>query len=318
MNPKVSILIPVYKAEDYIGECLHSVFEQTYENIEYILVNDSTPDASMSKVDETLEKFPNRKAHVVVINNTENKGIAATRNVLLQNATGDYIYFVDSDDFIEPDTIETLVRSAIETKSDIVRCDYFKYCDGISTPVVRKPMSKDEDLLSACLSNKYGMESLTFLFIRRDIITLHSLHFPEDINGCEDMLMTVKLFYYTNKVVDIYKPLYHYRIDNVLSITHQPLSFRSHSIKAVQEIKAFLKQEGIENRYHSELLQLMFTSKQHFLINQSIRDVDTYLSTFPEANHCYHHYNYSMRQKLLFYLAEKNCRTLLKLITRIL
>ena len=317
MNPKVSILIPVYKAEHYIGECLRSVFEQSYDNIEYILVNDSTPDASMTKVDEALKKYPQKKTHVKIINNTENKGIATTRNILLENAIGDYIYFVDSDDFIEPNTIETLVHYAIETKADIVRCDYFKYCNGISTAVIRKPMSKDEDLLSASLSNKYGMESLTFLFIRRDMITRYALRFPENINGCEDMLMTVKLFFYTNKVVDIYKPLYHYRIDNTLSITHQPQSFRTHSIKAVQEIIAFLKQEGIENRYHSELLQLMFTSKQHFLTNKSIRDVDTYLTTFPEANHCYCQYNYSKRQKLLFYLAEKDCRKLLILITKI-
>lgn len=314
---KVSILIPVYKAEKYIEDCLRSIFQQTYDDIEYVFVNDATPDNSMDIIRQTAKKYPHRESQLVVVENERNRGIAYTRNVLIENATGDYIYFVDSDDFIELDTIETFVATAQKENADIVRCDYFKYVGGQATPVIRKPIKKGESLMTHCLSNNYGMESLWFLFIRRSIITEHQLCFPEGINGCEDFLMTVHLFYYTNKVVDLFLPLYYYRMDNAQSITHQPQTFRTHSVQAMQEIITFLKEKGVYEKYLPQLLQLMFTSKQHFLINKNIRDIDKYINTFPESNHCYRQYNYSTKQRLLFFLAEHRLTFLLKLICKL-
>ena len=314
---KVSILIPVYKAEKYIAECLRSLFMQTYENIEYVFVNDASPDSSIDIVRRVAKEYPQRLPNVIIVENECNRGVAYTRNVLMEKATGDYIYFVDSDDFIEPDTIATLAATAQKEDADIVRCDYFKYIDGKSEPVVRQPIEEGEDLLAHCLSNKYGMESLCFLFIRRSVITQHRLSFPEGINGCEDFLMTVRLFYHANEVVDTHRPLYYYRLDNTQSITHQTQTFRTHSVQAVQEIVSFLKDKGVYERYLPQVLLLMFTSKQHFLINKSIRDVDKYTNTFPESNHCYRYYGYSKKQRLFFFLAEHRMTALLRLICKL-
>ena len=314
---KVSILIPVYKAEKYIAECLRSLFMQTYENIEYVFVNDASPDSSIDIVRRVAKEYPQRLPNVIIVENECNRGVAYTRNVLMEKATGDYIYFVDSDDFIELDTIETFVATAQKENTDIVRCDYFKYVDGLATPIIRQPIKEGENLMTHCLSNNYGMESLCFLFIRRSIITQHQLRFPEGINGCEDFLMTVHLFYHTNKVVDLFRPLYYYRMDNAQSITHQPQTFRTHSIQAVQEIITFLKGESVYEQYLPQLLQLMFTSKQHFLINKNIRDINKYINTFPESSGCYKAYPYNNRQKLLFFLAEHHMTSLLKLICKL-
>ena len=121
MKTKVSILIPIYKAEQYIEECLQSVFEQTYDNIEYILVDDASPDHSIDIVNQTIRKYQEKSQSVKIIINKKNLGIAKTRNILLNNATGDYIYFVDSDDFIKNNTIELFVSTALKENADIVR-----------------------------------------------------------------------------------------------------------------------------------------------------------------------------------------------------
>ena len=314
METRVSILIPVYKSEKYFGECLHSVFQQTYSNIEYIIVNDASPDNSMEILRQVLKDYPEKKSSVIILENEQNRGVAYTRNLLLEHATGDYIYFVDSDDIIETNTIEVFVNTAERENADIVRCDYSRLYGGKSYPVIRKPINRDESLLAHCLSNDYGMESLCFLFIRRTLFTSHQLRFPEDINGCEDFLMTVKLFFYTNRVIDTHQQLYYYRLNNNLSITHQEQTFRTHSLKAVEEIISFLKENNIYELYKDQVLNLMFTSKQNFLLNKAIRDIDKYINTFPESNSYYRCLPYNGKQKFLLFLAEHKMTTLLKLI----
>ncbi len=312
---KVSILIPVYKAEKYIAQCLRSVFGQTYEDIEYVLVNDATPDGSMDVVRQVMQDYPQRQGQVVIVENERNSGIAYTRNVLLDTATGDYVYYVDSDDFIEPDTIETLVATAIENDADIVRCNYFEYVGGTSTPVIRSTEMDEDGYLGQCLRGKNGMNAMWLLLIRRQLFAEHNLSFVNGINGPEDIMLTVKLYYYTNKIAETAKPLYHYRLDNNQSITRQA-AFRNVFLVAVDHIVGFLKEKGIYEKYREQALQLMFTSKQHFLINKNIRDIDKYVNTFPESSHCYKAYHYNAKQRLLFMLAEHRCTTLLKIICK--
>ena len=318
MTPKVSILIPVYKAEHFFAQCLHSVFNQTYENIEYVFVNDATPDSSMDILQQVVKTYPQRQKQVVIIENERNRGVAYTRNVLLNNASGDFIYYVDSDDFIEPDTIETLITTATVEKSDIVRCNYFEYYNGVSTPVLRNTEPDEDGLIGQCMRGKNKMNAMWLLLIRRQLFATHHLAFVNDINGPEDIMMTIKLFCSTNNVAETPKPLYHYRLDNSTSITHNELSFRNHFLLAVEQIVAFLKEKGVYEKYYEQTLQLMFTSKQHFLINKKIRNIDKYINTFPESSHCYRQYNYSMKQQLLFFLAEHRMSNILKFINKLI
>lgn len=315
MEKKVSILIPIYKAEQYIEECLVSILEQTYEYIEYVLVNDATPDHSIEIVNQILIKYPLRSPFVKIINNTSNLGIANTRNILLNNATGDYIYYIDSDDFIEPDTIEKFVLTAENGAADIVRCNYYKLKNGKAESITRKLSNTKEQKIVSCLSTENQMNSLWLLFIRRSLFTDNNLSFPNNINACEDYLMTIKLFYYANKIVDIPEPLYYYRLDNQASVTHQKRIFHTNACNAINEVILFLKEKHIYENNKEYCLRLMFTTKQHFLINKSIRDVDKYIKTFPESNSYYKYYQYSKKQKILFFLAEHKLKILIKIIS---
>lgn len=316
MKPKVSILIPIYKAQKYIEECLCSVFRQTYSNIELILADDASPDESINIAKEVTHRY-GREQSLTIIKNGKNKGIAYTRNILLEHANGDYIYFVDSDDFIEPNTIETLVSTAIRENADIVRCDYFKLSNGISTVVKRLTKGENTNCLENSLDSSSSMQSLSFLFIKRELVKENNLHFSKDIDCLEDYIFSIKLYYYADKIYDLSIPFYHYRLDNDESITHIKPFFHTNAIKAIGEIELFLTTKGLSEKYRRQINKLKFISKQAFLINKDIRNIHKYITTFPESNSCYRDFNYHWKQKILFYLAERRYCYLLKLACKL-
>lgn len=119
-QPKVSVIIPVYNSEKYIARCLDSVIEQTYKNIEIIIINDGSKDKSKEILDEYEKKYPNIIRHI----EQENKGVAKTRNYGIKIANGNYITFIDNDDYIDKDYIETFVNVLKENEYDIVMGGY--------------------------------------------------------------------------------------------------------------------------------------------------------------------------------------------------
>ena len=116
-DPLVSIIVPVYNVEPYLTKCITSIIKQTYRKIEIILVNDGSSDGCGKICDEFAKKDER-----IRVFHTENKGLSAARNYGIARASGDYLDFVDSDDWIEPDMFAFLVNSAIGNKADIVYC----------------------------------------------------------------------------------------------------------------------------------------------------------------------------------------------------
>ena len=116
---KVSVIVPIYNVEKYLRKCLDSLVNQTLKDIEIICINDGTKDNSVDIVNEYLQKYPN-----VILINQENQGLGMARNNAMKHAKGDYIAFVDSDDWVDLNMYEVLYNKAIETNADIVECDY--------------------------------------------------------------------------------------------------------------------------------------------------------------------------------------------------
>ena len=122
---KVSVIIPVYNVASYIERCARSLFGQTLREMEFIFVDDSSPDRSIQIVREVLKEFPHRVHQVKFLRNEQNKGLPAARINGLRVATGEYVYRCDSDDYLEPDVLETMYRAAKANDADIVWCDWF-------------------------------------------------------------------------------------------------------------------------------------------------------------------------------------------------
>lgn len=123
MKTKISVIVPIYKAENYLRKCVDSILNQTYKNLEIILVDDGSPDGSGAICDEYAKK----DKRVVVIHK-KNAGVSAARNSGLDIAKGDYVAFVDSDDYVDEKMYEALVGAFEKTKADLVICDHYSVC----------------------------------------------------------------------------------------------------------------------------------------------------------------------------------------------
>ena len=121
---KISVIIPIYNVEHFIGRCVKTLMEQTLDDVEFIFVNDATTDNSMSVLNKTLKSYPNRLHQVKIINHNDNKGLPAARNTGLNVASGKYIFHCDSDDYLEPDILLNLYEEAERQGADYVWCDY--------------------------------------------------------------------------------------------------------------------------------------------------------------------------------------------------
>ncbi len=219
-NPLVSILIPVYLVENYIERCARSVFEQTYDNIEYVFVDDASPDNSISILERVLCEYPERKKHSIIIRHTKNRGLAATRNCAVQACKGKFIFHVDSDDWVESEAVSLLVKKQQETEADIVSGEAIDHKAGKEIPHKNSGWNLDKERLLVSVLTYRVSSSLWRRLIRKSLYTDHGIVANEAGSGGEDYQVFPRLIYYANKVSGIDKYIYHYNINNNTSLTN--------------------------------------------------------------------------------------------------
>lgn len=213
MNSKIgqiSIIIPVYNAEKYLVKCLDSVISQSYKNVQIIVVDDGSKDTSYkickkyTEIDERIELYHN-----------ENSGVSATRNFGIQKATGEYIGFVDSDDWIEPEMFEKLYSSAQKYDADISICGYQKELSNgkviTSSQHVQNTQLTKEEAIEYALDSTYYQGFVWNKIFRRTLF-LHELppRFDENIHIQEDLLFLCEAIKISSKIAYYPENLYHY------------------------------------------------------------------------------------------------------------
>jgi len=207
MNPLISIIIPVYKVEDYIDECVESIVNQSYKNLEIILVDDGSPDNCPAICDEWAKKDPRIK-----VIHQKNAGQSAARNAALNIATGDFIGFVDSDDFIVKDMYKTLYDALNGSEAKVATC-YFLRTDGSNSEEQfkespSKTYSVNEALREFFLKREVGSAMWDKLY-RREIFD--NIRFPEGETN-EEYPMFIPIIVSSLGVVHTGKTLYKYRL----------------------------------------------------------------------------------------------------------
>lgn len=217
--PKISVVVPIYGVEKYIEQCARSLFEQTLDDLEYIFVNDCTPDKSMEILDRVMGEYPHRQSQVVILNNDQNLGQSGTRKRAIEAAKGDYVIHCDSDDWAETDWLERMYNEAISQNAEIVQCDAFmNYEDGRE---IRKHMKCSEDKTQAFKDyyTSVRMASLWSHLVSRRIVQSNDLVWPT-WNYTEDTALVFQYTMKANRIAVVDAPLYHYR-DNAQSISHE-------------------------------------------------------------------------------------------------
>lgn len=214
---KLSVIVPVYNTEKYIERCISSILNQEFDNFQLIIINDGSKDNSEKIINKLIKGYDN-----VIYKKIKNSGVSHARNVGLSYATGEYIGFVDSDDYIESDMYEKLLSVANSKNSDIVCCAYKKNFKGNDKEIhpknvkcFGKSLEKSKEILFN--SNPY----ITQKIFRRNLLIDNNISFDEDLRIFEDLLFSYKLFLLSNKIYYVDECLYNYNCENETSLTRK-------------------------------------------------------------------------------------------------
>lgn len=304
--PKISIIVPVYNAAKYLSQCIESILNQTFTDFELILVNDGSTDESES-ICLKYKVLDSRVKYVL----KENGGAASARKAGLENATAEYVGWVDSDDWIDVDMFNTLYESANVQNADIVACG-----------VIQEYADRKNKLIPNAIEYQKSIDLLLFSYcnkiIKKDFFIKSNISFPVGTAEYEDVSVTFKLISNTNNISFIPHAFYHYRmgsasvthslhaeklVQNRLSVTENNLDYsKNHSVNA-----------------HSKILaeRMILTAKQNYLDNLQIFNPKKWRSIHPEINYWKLLSFYPFYNKVLFVLALLKLDGLLWLAVKI-
>lgn len=213
---RVSVLVPAYNVENYISQCLESICNQTYRDLEIVVIDDGSKDSTFA----TVTRFAETDDRIIAITR-ENKGVAATRNELLDRATGDFVLFVDSDDWIEPDMISVLAEITGDYSVDIAMCRIHKGDSAGNDSKTEVNIWTKATVLNKFLEHRELTGSLWNKLIRKKLFD--GLRFRPGIGYGEDAMVIWDILNRISGMASINRGLYHYRL-NITGITHQGLS----------------------------------------------------------------------------------------------
>ncbi|WP_295585026.1 glycosyltransferase [uncultured Oscillibacter sp.] len=223
MQPTVSIIVPVYNAEKTLERCVDSILNQSFEDFELFLVDDGSTDGSGALCDA----YAARDGRVQVFHQ-ENAGVSAARNLALDHAGGEYLQFLDSDDWITPDATVSLVRSAREHQCDLVIADFYRVC---GERVSHKGDIDEDAVLSREEYAAHMMENPADFYYgvlwnklyRRDIVAAHHLRMDPEISWCEDFMFNLEYIRHAQRFYALQVPIYYY-VKTKGSLASQSLS----------------------------------------------------------------------------------------------
>ncbi len=303
---KVSILVPFYKVENFVGRCVESLFSQTYQNIEYVFVNDSSPDRSMDIIYELIDKYSVNDKCKMIVHET-NQGISVSRNDCLDNMTGDYFLFIDSDDYIDEDMVELLVAAAVKDNADISGCGYIEeYADHSVEKPQHYTNNHDEMMRAITLLTIKGV--MWKLLVRSSIVTEHKdeVRFIPDRNMVDDYLFCCQIFYYAKRFAGVDRCMYHWIQYNPNNYTHTTKFAVESQAAAIRKTEEFYREKGVYEVVKDALLQRKFISKLPLLFDTNCYDVQLWRELFPESNDVWHNMAFSKGNKFMFWMAQSS------------
>lgn len=225
----ISIIVPSYNSEKYISKCVESLVNQTYSHKEIIVVNDGSTDKTL----QILRKLKEKYSEIIIIDK-KNGGVSSARNIGIENASGKYIMFVDSDDWCEPQMCEEMIKLANKNNYDMVCCGYYMDSDNGNNllEVVSKDVIEGDDVNNiGIILNKCNISYCVTKLYNKEIINNNNIRFNEELSMGEDAVFTCDYILQINRIALINKAYYHYVRANNESL----------STKYINDIDIFIK-----------------------------------------------------------------------------
>lgn len=296
----ISVIVPIYNTEKYLKRALNSLLKQTYQDLEILLIDDGSTDSSLKICQEYA-----KKDYRIKVFHQENKGVSVVRNFGLSVAKGEYISFLDSDDYMEPNMLQTLYQNLIDTESDISVCHYQKFKDQISHIQVKKivkvlePLQALEDIISDGLLTNFLWNKL----FKKSVFC--SFAFPvnkiyEDVYIMPKLLEQAKKICYTNLI------LYYYYQREDSYVNYYSKEKNDNYLEVCHEVyRQLLKYEILNDKLkayrifyiYSAFLQLAKSNLYHVMFDKNMNQEYIYF----RKNIKYLQRNFSLKRKLLIY-----------------
>lgn len=301
---KVSVIVPIYGVEKFIERCARSLMEQTLREVEYIFVNDATPDNSMEMLTSVLACYPDRQDSIKILKHQKNKGLPAARNTGLAVAEGEYVFHWDSDDFAEPDMLEQMYDKAQLCGADIVWSDWFLTFESRERYMHQPSYDTPIEALKAMLGGamKYNVWNK---LVKHSLYVENNIMFPAGYGMGEDMTMML-LFAHARKVAYLPKAFYHYMKLNTNAFS------QTYSDKHLDELwhNVCFTESRLKELYGDTLEQeisfLKLEAKFPFLLSNNRKKQKLWGEWFPEANqYILKNHNISTRSRIIQWCAWK-------------
>lgn len=265
MQPKISVIVPVYNVEKYLSKCLDSILFQDFEDYEVIIVNDGSTDNSEQVAKEYVEKHPEKFKLI----SQKNGGLGAARNTGIESASGEYFFFVDSDDTISRDALKTLYELATKRNADIILFD-LGIIDENGKNIGIAAGSKNENVEQ----NLKGNHSLFFdppsacnKFFKASLFKETGIRFPGRV-WYEDLRTIPKLYLKADNILYVNKPLYNYVQRKGSIMNNTDVSRNKEIIDALEDLIHYFKKHSLFDKFEEELEYLAI---YHVLLQGSIR-----------------------------------------------
>ena len=305
-KPLISVIVPVYKVEPYINRCVESIVNQTYKNLEIILVDDGSPDNCPKMCDEWAEKDNRLK-----VIHKQNGGLSDARNAGLDIASGKYVMYCDSDDWIEHDMIYLLLNTIEENNADVSRCGIITdFEDGSASELsgnseIKILSSKDEMIIDLVMGDYLSGVVWNKLY-KYDIV--NNIRFDGKDGSSEDILYNFRVIQNAKSIACCDVPKYHYLIRE-RSITNSPFSEGAFSIVRAKKI---ILSSQIDNEATLEYCKKSFVASAFVVLNGMIRN-DMFMDKFSEMRKSILNYKRSIFNSSLYSFKDK-IKTLLLLV----
>lgn len=274
---KVSIIVPVYNVDKFLHKCVDSILAQTLTDFELLLVDDGSKDNSGLICD----KYAAKDSRVRVFHK-ENGGVSSARNLGLENAQGDWIIFIDSDDWIEPNMLKDIYEKAILEHADLVYCDLRMIFNNHTEILhIAEYNTNKTKMLNNFIKSTFG--TAVGMLAKKNLYESNEIRYPIGVKFCEDFYVAIRLMLYSEKICYIPTTYYYYNRQNEASASH---SFSYRDSDGVQwvfmdTIDLFQK-EGKYNEYSEALSWRLLKSKQDLVLNENT--YDKFLSMHPDSH----------------------------------
>lgn len=253
---KVSVILPVYGVATYIEKCVQSLLNQTLQEMEFLFVDDHGPDNSIELLRQTIKGHP-REKQFRILTPEHNLGAGMARNYAIPEAKGEYIAFVDSDDWIEPDMFETLYKEAIkQNNADLCYSQEYKDFEDHSaeTSILRNPIVEPGEFTyekKAFFLTHYVSYFTTFIF-KRSLIEQHSVRFPEDRSADDSFFLACALMT-AESIARVDRPFYHYLIrPRSVTTTKDSVKYKKR-LTVFSKLMAYAKEQRVYDGLKQEL-----------------------------------------------------------------